>query len=160
MYDYYNIRTGFQPVSVAQDLLEVFVPVGTIAISLVRLELAQTSDVGATEEELLQIQIKRASGTYTSGSGGATAQIAKLTLSSSPNAVFTAERNNTIQASAGTGTLEVVHEMAWNVRTGMVWEPQHRMALLIQGGEALIVSVSAPLDVITMSAIATVRTEG
>lgn len=112
--------------------------------------LAQSSDYGDAAAEGLAVSIKRATGSYTSGSGGSSSTPAKH-LTNDTTAGVTAEVMNTTQAAAGSGTLAVVHAEAINIQAGWEYLPPPEQRLLFLPTEACVVSVSAPADAVTIS---------
>lgn len=150
----YKISTGFQTVSAAQDLLEILLGSGEVGI-FHGLHLIQTSDTDpATESEILQIDIKRATGSYTSGSGGGTATVAKSDPGDSAASFSGNERNNTTQASAGSGALETIESLGWQVLGpgSFIHIPETRD--IFPPSSALIISCPAPADALTMNCVA------
>src|SRR5262245_8410245 len=125
------LDTGYQTVSAAQDLLEIKLA-STQAGFVLRAKVMQSSEESSTEAEELQINLKRASGSFTSGSGGGTATVVKGQTGDPSHGLSTIERNNTSQAAAGSGALEVYEPGVLNVLAGE-WEwaatPETMMAL-------------------------------
>lgn len=150
-----KIDTGYQTVSVAQDLLEVLLAAGQCAV-LHRVKVMQSSDESSSEAELLQVNVSRASGSYTSGSGGSTATVTKYSSSSqADDGLSAAERNNTTQASAGSGAIDNLEPGAFNVLAGE-WEfcPVPEMRPAFAAAQAVVVSLDeAPADALTLRAI-------
>lgn len=138
----------------AVDWFELTAP-STTGIALLKVFVGQTTEAGDTQDEQIGYYIKRASGAYTSGSGGATG-VARTPLA--PNdaaAAFTAETNNTTKLAVGSGTLVTIHEDAFNVRAGLqlIWTPE----TVVRAGvsQALVIGMdSAPADSITWKATA------
>ncbi len=115
----YSVIFSAVSVSAAQDLFEIS-PADDKPISIVGLELGQSSDAGDVNDELLQLSIIR--GFTASGSGGSAPTPAPL----EPNdtaAGFTAEVNNTSQAN--TGTTATLWTTCFNIRAGYLnwWPP-------------------------------------
>lgn len=147
------VDTGWQTVSAAQDLLEVLLGSGQAGF-LLRAKIQQSSEEASTEAEELQVAIKRASGSYTSGSGGSTATVVKGQTGQAADGLAGKERNNTTQAVVGTGALDVLEAGAFNVLAGE-WEfcATPELAFPIGPSEAVILSCDeAPADSITMRA--------
>jgi hypothetical protein len=120
------------------------------SIALLGLDIAQTTELGETAEEQIGWTVKRAAGSFTSGSGGNTGVARPPVVSTEGAAVFTAETLNTTQAAVGAGTLTTVHQAAFNVRVGlqMWWTPETIIAASVS--ETLVVGMSAaPVDSIT-----------
>lgn len=147
--------TGYQTVSAAQDLLELLLASGQAAV-VHSVRVMQSSDEASSEAELLQVNVKRASGSYTSGSGGGSATAVKNNLADSAHGLSGTERNNTTQAAAGSGALETVEPGVFNVLAGE-WEatltPELRQPFA--PSQALVVSLDeAPADALTLRCVA------
>jgi hypothetical protein len=138
---YYWVQTGFQSVSVAQDLIEIVAP-SDAAIRVHEINVSQSSD---TDSEQLQFAVIRAHST--SGSGGGSATVTPL-VSGAPAAGGTYERNNTTQATGGSPV--AVYSEAANVLNGLqkVFDPQIEVAPSVR----LVLTVTAPGDAVTMAA--------
>jgi hypothetical protein len=112
--------------------------------------LANSSDVGDAQEEMLTLKLKRASGTVTSGSGGTAPT--PVPISPDDAAVgLTAEVNNTTKLAVGTGTITDERLYAWNVRMPfhLIFTPEARPR--IKGGEKKVLELTTtPADSITM----------
>lgn len=145
----YSVPFSAVSVSAAQDVFEVLAASGKPFI-LHRILLAQSSDYGDAQAEGLSVLIKRATGSYTSGSGGSTVTPAKH-LTNDAAAGPTAEINNTSQAAAGSGALTTIHADAFNVQAGWDYFPAPEQRLLFLAAEAVVVSITAPADAVTMS---------
>lgn len=118
-------------------------------IALLGLFIGQTTELGDAAEEQTPWTIKRAGGSYTSGSGGSTPTPA-LVRSGDAAATFTAETVNTTQAAVGTGTLVTLHSDAFNLRAGLqlLWTPE--TAPTAKVSEALVIGMgAAPTDSVT-----------
>lgn len=150
----YSLATGFQAVSAAQDLIEL--KAGTArGFKLLSLTISCTTDYDDTAG--VQILVKRATGSYTAGSGGSTLTAAKFNSSDAADSFATENRNNTTQAAAGSGTLGTIYEEAMAPAAGFQFTPTPEMQPVFAAGEGLVVSVSLPVDAITMSAVAIVE---
>lgn len=155
----YTVRTGFQTVSAAQDLIELLA--GTTTPFLLHyLGISQSSDAGDAEAELLQVALKRGSGSYTSGSGGGALTVVKHLLGDAADAFAGEERNNTTQATAGTGALGTLFEEAMNVQAGWQFLPPPSFNNFFNISQALILSLSAPADALTLQAMAIIEELG
>jgi len=146
---FYSVSFSAVSVSAAVDVFEVLASAGKPFV-LHEVVIAQSSDYGDAAAEGLQVLIKRATGSYTSGSGGSTATPAKH-LTNDASAGPTAETNNTTQASAGTGALTTIRVEAWNVQAGYQYLPPPEQRILFLPAEACVVSITAPADAITLS---------
>ncbi len=152
---FYSIPFSAVAISAAQDLFEVLAATGK-AFYLHEVVFAQSSDYGDAQAEGLQILIKRATGSYTSGSGGSTVTPAKH-LTNDAAAGPTAEINNTSQASAGSGALTTLRAEAFNVQGGYQYLPTPEQRYFFLPTEAVVVSLTAPADAITLSGTLYVR---
>lgn len=148
--------TAYQTVSAVQDLLEL--KLGTTQCAFVHSAIVmQSSDEAASEAELLKINSKRATGSFTSGSGGGTATVVKNDSGAAAHGLATIERNNTTQAVVGSGVLEDLPHMCGvlNVLAGE-WErtPTPEIRPWIGPSEAFILSLDeAPADALTLRAV-------
>lgn len=133
----------------AVDWFELTAP-ASCGLAIFYLDIGQSTDYKDAEEEGIRYYIKRASGSYTSGSGGNTGVARIPVRSGDVAATFTAETLNTTQAAVGTGALATVHQSVFNVRAGLdkLWTPE--TAISCKASEALVVGMSAaPADSIT-----------
>lgn len=118
---------------------------------LCKIVLAQSSDYGDAAAEGLGVLIKRATGSYTSGSGGSTVTPAKVGGTNDAAAGPTAEVMNTTQAATGSGALTTIYADAFNVQGGWEYQPIPEDRFYFAAAEACVVSVTAPADAVTMS---------
>ena len=146
---FYSASFSAVAVSAAVDVFEVLAASGKPFV-LHEVVIAQSSDYGDAQAEGLSVLIKRATGSYTSGSGGSTATPAKH-LTNDAAAGPTVETNNTTQASAGTGALTTIRAEAFNVQSGYQYLPPPEQRILFGASEACVVSITAPVDAITLS---------
>lgn len=112
--------------------------------------IAQATEAGDAQEEMLTLRLKRASGTVTSGSGG-TAPTPVPVNPDDAAAGLTAEVNNTTKLAVGTGTITDERLFAWNVRMPfhLIFTPETRPK--IRGGERKVLELTTtPADSITM----------
>lgn len=146
-------------VSAVQDVFEALAATGK-PFWLHKIEMTQVgvADIGDAAEEFLRVQIKRATGSYTSGSSGSTATFQKHSTNDAA-AGPTCEINNTSQAAAGSGALTIIEAgLPFNVRAGFQYlpVPEHRIFYLAT--EACVVSLgAAPADAITLSGSITIE---
>jgi hypothetical protein len=145
----YSVPFSATAVSASVDVFEVLAATGKPFV-LHEIVLAQSSDYGDAQAEGLSILIKRATGAYTSGSGGSTVTPAKY-LTNDAAAGPTPEVCNTTQAAAGSGTLTTLRAEAWNVQAGYQYLPIPERRYWFLPGEACVVSITAPADAITLS---------
>lgn len=105
--------------------------------------IAQDTD---TDSEMVNVTIKRAAGSYTSGSVGSGTPTPVPLNSGDTASAITTEVMNTTQAAAGSGTLVTMFEDAFNVLSG--WHflptPETRPEFLIN--EACVISIGAHVD--------------
>ena len=148
------LDTGFQTVSAVQDLAEIKLGTAQAGFVLSRV-IMQSSDEASSEAEELQIDEKRGTSTFTSGSGGGSLTVVKGQSGDAAHGLATVERNNTTQAVVGTGTLDTIGGGVFNVLAGewggeLTPEKMHA----IGPSEAYILSLSeAPADALTLRAI-------
>lgn len=136
-------------VTAAQDLFEIAAPSDSVVV-VHSWGLFQTTETGDAQEEMLLLTTNRGVGTVTSGSGGATVTPQPI---SDGDAAFggTVERNNTTQMAAGTGSLEELEVLAWNIRVPMekIYTPETR-PVISPGNRWTLEMESTPADSITM----------
>lgn len=155
----YVVQFSAVAVTAAQDLFELK---ATAAKGLILHEckITQDSDAGDAQSEQLRFTLKRAAGTYTSGSGGSAPAFEKV-HSGDAAAAVTAEANNTTRAAAGTGTLTTLFPDGENIHNGWHHQPTPECrfdALAGTSPEALIVGLeSVPADSLTMNGYAIVE---
>jgi hypothetical protein len=149
-----HLDTGYIAVSAAQDLVEI--KLGASQAGLVHSVLLMQSSEEDTTAEMLQVNAQRASGSFTSGSGGGSLTVIKGQTGDPSHGLATVERNNTTQAAAGSGTLEPLPGLSgvFNVLSGE-WErtltPELRPPL--GPSEALVISIPAPDDSTTIRCV-------
>lgn len=146
---FYSVPFSAVSVSTAVDVFEVLASTGK-PFYLHEIIISQSSDYGDAEAEGLNVLIKRATGSYTSGSGGTTVTPAKHNTNDA-SAGPTAETNNTTQASAGSGALTTVRAEAFNAQAGYQYLPPPEQRFFFLPAEACIVSITIPSDAITLS---------
>lgn len=125
----------------------------TVGFVLHEVVIAQSSD---TDSEMLGVAIKRATGSYTSGSGGGTPTPVKM-ANLGAAAVVTAETMNTTQAAAGSGALTTILPDAFNVLSGWHYLPTPECRPSFAATEACVISVTAPADAVTVRGYAIVE---
>jgi len=139
-------------VTVAQDLFEVLAP-ATKCLRLLRCEVTQESDAGDAQSEQLRFTLKRAAGTYTSGSGGSAPTVQKTSFGDAASGV-TAEANNTTRAAAGTGTLDTLESLCENIHNGLHYIAPQGREHEFAPSQAIVVGLeNAPVDSLTMSGV-------
>lgn len=151
----YTVKFTAVSVSAGQDFFEI-TPADDKPVEIIGLFISQTgvADVGDAQEENLSFSVVR--GHTTSGSGGSAPTPVPVKFNDVA-AAFTSEVNNTTIASAGTTT--VVHEDAFNVRSGYQnWWPEGAEPYASQANTTIAVRLnSAPADAITLSGTLYVR---
>lgn len=134
-------------VTAAQDFFEL-APAANRPIKIHAVFLANITDVGDAEEEMLRVKVIR--GHTTTGSGGTTQTPTALDQNDAASGVTSAELNNTTIASAGTPV--DLHSESFNIRTGWQWIPTPEMRPRCQNAELIVVRLmAAPTDSVTMS---------
>jgi hypothetical protein len=156
----YAIPFSAVAITAAQDLWEITVGTNNVA-ALHQILLSQTSDPASADAEILRLTIKRGQSTITSGSGGSTPTVQK-TDPGDANSSLTAEANNTTRAVINTGTLDIVHEDAWQVIGGPFnYLPTPRLQHWFGPGDRIIVGLeTAPADSLTVSGVLYVEEYG
>lgn len=137
-------------VTTAVDCFEIAASSGKPFI-LHEVVIGQSSDYGDAAAEGLNVRIKKGIG-YTSGSGGSTATAAKHATNDAAVGP-TAETNNTTQASAGGGSLTTIRPEPHNVQAGYQYLPTPEQRITFLPAEALVVSLAAPADSLTLSGL-------
>lgn len=135
------ISSVASPATAAFDAFEIISPAGKGFI-LHEVVLAQDTD---TDSEQVNITIKRATGSYSSGSGGSSTTPQKHNTAD-PSANISAETMNTTQAGAGTGALTTLQEDAANVLSGWHYLPTPECRLQFIASEACVISIGAHAD--------------
>lgn len=134
-------------VSAAQDFFELTAASTGKGIRVHRVEIGADSD---ETSQLLRCVLKIGKA-HTAGSGGATVTPTRLKAGAGATTA-TLKRNNTTEATAGTGTLSSVGRRPFNVVTGFLYAPTEQEAVTLAPGEAFIVNlVAAPGAGIDMS---------
>lgn len=139
---------SFRAVSVtsSQDFFEI-TPADDKPCRIAGYTLSQTSDVGDAAEEVVSVALIR--GHTSSGSGGTTPTPAPFD-SIDTAAGFTAEVNNTTQASSGTAA--VCWEDGWNIRIpSTVWFDPEQLPRATQALPIVLRLLTSPADAITVS---------
>ncbi len=164
----YTVPLSAVAVSAAQDLFEIVsFRGGNVRVD--QIMVAQYSDFADAEDEILSLLVMR--GHTTAGSGGAA--VTPRPWNRYANAAkFTAARNNTTVASAGTPHTLIAD--GFNVRAGYYWKappvdlkglklllnsaPYGGVAdrmpeqIIVGPSERLVLRITVPADVITMNA--------
>lgn len=129
----------------AIDVFELLAASGKPLV-LISFEIGQPTEIGDTQEEQLLLIMKRASGSFTSGSGGGTSTARPLTPNDTA-AGATIETGNTTQVAVGSGALVTLAEFQWNLRSTLLHLPVPEERVTLAAGEALTLGLSgSPAD--------------
>jgi hypothetical protein len=146
----YDVLFNAVAVTLAQDLFEV-INANDQSLLLEEVVVTQDTEAGDAASEQQRFTIKRAAGTYTSGSGGATATPQKRSFGD-PASGVTVEINNTTRAVAGTGTLDILNVECENVHNGLHYKADPGKEIEFSPSQAIVIGLEgAPADSITMS---------
>lgn len=118
--------------------LWIFEPADDKPVKLRGFRLGQTSEVGDTAEEGVEIQVIHMTATVTNGNGGSVTPV-KMD-SADAAAGFTSETNGTTVATTS-GTTTIVESLCWNLRNSPCdfWYPGPEFSPKAKQGEALII---------------------
>lgn len=137
-------------VTAAQDLFEL-INANDQTLLIEEIHITQDTEAGDAASEQQRFTLKRASGSYTSGSGGSTHTPAKTSFGD-PASGCTSEINNTSRAAAGSGALDTLSVQCENVHNGFHYVATPGKEIEISPSQALVVGLEgAPADSITMS---------
>lgn len=147
MGNIYTATFSAVAVSAAQDAFEIVAGAATrVAIRGIR--LAQYSDAGDAEDEMLSVKVIR--GFATSGSGGSSVTPANiLGHTGAGSATSTVEANNTTVAKDGTGVTLIAD--AFRLMDGWRYCPPKDERIILEKGQRLVVLITAPADAVTMN---------
>lgn len=146
---FHTISVGPSTVTAAVDLFEILAASGKPFL-LHEIVINQSSDYGDAAAEGLTITLKRATGSYTSGSSGGSPTSGKhLTNDAALGA--TVEALNTSQATAGSGAITIIRGESFNIQAGYQYFPAPEQRIMFLPSEALILSMTAPADSITLT---------
>ena len=133
-------------VTAAQDAFEIVAPADS-RVRIREVRLAQYSDFGDAQAEILSVRIMRGHGT--AGSGGAAVTPGNLE-SWGRAAGATVAANNTTVATGGSPVTLVAD--GWNVAAGWWWYPaDDSERISLEPGERLVVRITAPADSLTVN---------
>ena len=138
----YSVPVIFASEGADFDLAEIIAPANGI-IALAGVKLAQTTVLKDANELIVELEYKRATGTYTTGSGGTTPTPVAGNQGDIA-ASFTAKVSNSTQAVVGTGTLVTYDYDGWNLRSPYLWLPPERLWFNSLDTDALIISMTDP----------------
>lgn len=144
----YTVTFDVTAVTAQVDLFEL-TPADDKPLTIERMILGQTTELGDAAEEQFEIEVHRGGTAMTSGSGGSAATPEPIDPHDAA-AGFTAEVLNTTLATFTSGV--VVHRDPWNVRVPFDWVPlpEHRIEVSQgQGGLAIRIG-AAPADSISI----------
>lgn len=137
-------------VTAVQDFFEILAPTDAIVV-VHGFNLFQTTDLGDAQEEVLRLYTQRGVGSVTSGTGGTTPTAQPI---EDGDAAFggTVEANNTTQMVVGTGTLETLERMGWNIRVPFdkIYTPETR-PVVSPGNRFVLGLAAAPADSVTVT---------
>lgn len=143
----YKLSFSGVSVSAVQDLFEGVAP-SDACIEIHSIRLAQYSDEGDAQAEMLRIRLLR--GYTVSGSGGSTGVVPAPLEKGAAAAGGAYETNNTTQAN--TGTPDALLEDAWNVQIPYLYQPAPEERPIISPGIRFVLALAeAPNDAISMS---------
>lgn len=149
----YTIRFSQVGITTAIDPFEI-IPAANKAVEVMGLFIAQSSDFGDAQAEILPYQVIR--GLTTAGTGGAAATLRSMDPKDAA-AGFTANTNRV--AGAVTGTEEILHSSAFNVMVGeALWLPEGAGWKCTSTESRLLIRMpKAPADELTFSGTCYVR---
>lgn len=135
----------------ALDFFEVLAATGK-PVLVHGYRLFQTSDLGDAAEEILRIEEVRGFSTVTSGSGGSTPTIYAVQRNDAAAGVVV-EANNTTRLAVGTGTLQNMGQIGWNIRIPLevIYTPEMRPLILPGEYWSLGMTNAGPTDALTGS---------
>jgi len=155
----YTVSVSAVTVSAAQDFFEILAGASQ-TIRILSAFIGQSSDAGDAEAEMLGVLLKRGSGSFNSGTGGSTPTAVPHHFSDTAVSSTTIEANNTGQASAGSGALTTIRAESMNVQAGWYYTPTPEEVIVLSPSQALVVSITAPGDPLTMYGSITFEIEG
>lgn len=124
------------------DAFELIAP-ATGLVALVSVELGQTTLLTDANEFISTVTFHRFTGAYTSGASGETPAMAALHQDAVASSA-TLEARNTTVAVAGSGAIEIISVVAWNLRGGFLYLPPEDLRIVVAPTDAIIVTVSDP----------------
>lgn len=140
----YSATFDAQAVTTATDLFEVTVGADR-PVTILGMEVLQTTDLGDAAEEVLRIGLYRA---VTAGSAGTAATENAYGDGDSPAATAAV---TTLRGTASTnGTL--LHVIGWNIRIPTLWIPPSPVRIDAAEDPFSFRLIAAPADSVTMSA--------
>ncbi len=138
-------------ISAAQDLFEIVAPANS-RVRLLEIDIAQYSDFGDAQAEIISLTMLR--GHTVSGSGGST--LTPVNVNPYGRAAGTVvEANNTVVATTN-GVL--LWASGWHVQAGFLWVPPEqspngvlpfRRHIIIKPSQRFVVRITLPADAVT-----------
>ena len=156
---FYTLPIAFTAQTVAVDLAEIVVPADAVMV-LHEIKITQSTEFGDAAAEMLEFAIKRATGSYTSGSGGNSGVTLNKHQTGDAAAGITAETQNTTQAVAGSGALTTLLSVAEHVANGWHYLPTPEARIVFSPAEACVISMAAPDDSVTVGGYVVVEEIG
>lgn len=142
----YTAQFNDVTVSAAQDLFQLTASTSA-AVEVLEVHVSQQTEFGDAAEEMLNIQVR--SGSTTSGSGGSTPSMVKLSVGDA-SAGSSVQANNTTKANT---TSNVIHgSYWWNLRMpfDLIYTPETTV-VLAPARRLTVELVGAPVDAVDMS---------
>lgn len=125
------------------DVFELLAASGKPVV-LLGFELGQTSEIGDSQEEMLNLVLKRVTGAPTSGSGGGTPTLQPATPNNTAAGV-TVETGNTTKLTGGTSV--DLARWSWNVRMPLLYIPIPEERVVLDAGTRLVLELTTtPAD--------------
>jgi hypothetical protein len=140
----YSAPISIATVSAQVDIFEILAAAGK-PLALLGFSLSQTSEVGDTQEEQLELVLKYVTGAPTSGTGGGTSTF-RPKLPNDTAAGATIETGNTTKLTGGTSV--ELDRFAWNVRQEYPWTPYGKAHVCAADEQLVLELVTTPADVI------------
>ncbi len=140
----YIVPVNASSVTAAQDVFEIK-GAATVMFRILEIRVTQKTEIGDAQAEMLKFEFKKATGAYTSGSGGATPTPTKMETGDAASTV-TAETRNGTQAAAGSGALTTLFTINEHVANGLHWLPTPELVLVFAPSENFVLSIAAPAD--------------
>ncbi len=136
-------------VTAAQGLWEVR-PATDDPIRIWAFEIGNLTEVGDAEEEQLELNLIRRTGSPTSGTGGA-AVTEVPAVQDDVATTATVRENDTTEASAGTA--QVMLKIPWNVRIPYIWSaPHERAAIQVKDNDLIVLDlITVPADTLNIA---------
>lgn len=111
------------------DLMKILAPTDAI-VRIHSIHIGQNTEEGDAQAEMIRVQLKRGQGTFTENSGSAITPAKHEDSDGSATATVTGY--NATPAVAGTGTLEVIREEAFNAQSGWWYTPTPEEQIILR----------------------------